>query len=144
MERGISVSEADALDAAKRSAWSPPERNSPHVTTDLPQAEAEKLTPEEAKGEAERWAQYPEKLAAHHTSVSKFVEEIDRLRAENLQLKVLQINTQLEALQQRRHALLVEMENLQGILEAKYHIDLRTHQIRSEDGVIVPINGSGR
>lgn len=73
------------------------------------------------------------------------VEEVDRLRAENLNLKLLQIvnretilQQQLNELQRERTAHQERMQAMREMLESKYGINLTTHHIRPEDGVVIP------
>jgi len=84
------------------------------------------------------------------------VEEIDRLKAENLNLKMFNLTSretilqqqiadlqsrQLPALRSERDALNEKMMELRKGLEEKYGISLQTHQIRAEDGVVIPRAG---
>jgi len=75
------------------------------------------------------------------------VEEVDRLKAENLNLKLLAcvnretiLQQQLNELGKERQAYNEQMQIMQAEIEAKYGINLRTHTIQSDSGMVVPRN----
>lgn len=75
----------------------------------------------------------------------KKMEPGDRLRAENLQLKILNLTYQEEVLESRlemlrkdRSALQRKYVELKKQLEQKYNVNLSTSEVRPSDGAIVP------
>lgn len=73
------------------------------------------------------------------------VAEVDRLKAENINLKLLgNINKetilqhQLNDLQRERQELNAKMAELRREIEVKYGINLTTHHIMPDNGVVVP------
>lgn len=80
------------------------------------------------------------------------VSEIDRLRAENINLRLLNavkdenlaqqaLNNAQRALQEaakRRAEVTTALEALRNELAARYNINFATHQVREHDGQIVP------
>ncbi len=74
----------------------------------------------------------------------------DRLRAENLQLKLMnmalqekELMGQLESVQATTVGLQKKYIELQAELSQKYGVDLVTSQVRSSDGAIIPRVSSG-
>lgn len=69
----------------------------------------------------------------------------DRLRAENLQLKLMNLSLQeklliakLNSLQQEKSGLQEQYMQLQKELETKYEVDLNKTEIKAGDGSFVP------
>ena len=78
------------------------------------------------------------------------VEEVDRLRAENLNLKLIGcvnretiLQQQLNELGKERQSLNELMQVMQVEVEQKYNINLRSHHILPDSGMVVPRNPAG-
>lgn len=82
-----------------------------------------------------------------------YIDEVDRLKAENLNLKVARAVDQetilrqqiadmqtnkLPQLQRNREELTQQMGQMRRELELKYNINLSTHTIRHDDGLVMP------
>jgi hypothetical protein len=72
------------------------------------------------------------------------VEEVDRLKAENLNLKLLAcvnretiLQQQLNELGKERQLYNEHMQAMQATIEEKYGINLRTHHILPDSGMVV-------
>lgn len=101
---------------------------------------------------------YTEEAAAQPEPVPQepgplYIDEVDRLRAENLNLKVARAVDQetilrqqiadmqankLPQLQRSREELTQQMGHMRRELELKYGINLTTHTIRHDDGLVMP------
>jgi hypothetical protein len=83
------------------------------------------------------------------------VDEVDRLRAENLNLQLINLvnretilqqqvadmqNRQLPELHRERQVINDKMTAMRVDLEQKYGINLNTHHIRPDDGLVIPRN----
>lgn len=83
------------------------------------------------------------------------VSEVDRLKAENLNLKLLNLinketilqqqiadlqNRQLPELQRERQAMNEQMAMMRVDIEQRYKINLTTHHIKPDDGTVIPRN----
>lgn len=73
------------------------------------------------------------------------VDEVDRLKAENLNLKLITLvnretilQQQMTDIQNQRTKMQQEMYAMRQVLQEKYGINLTTHHIRPEDGVVIP------
>jgi len=71
------------------------------------------------------------------------VDAVDRLAAENLHLRIINLNQeerlllqQLGAKQQERTVVQQKLLELRGHIEQKYSVDLTTHEIRETDGLV--------
>lgn len=78
-----------------------------------------------------------------------FVSREDRLEAENLHLRVMKVAYEIKDLQTQLETKRKEIEEhqkkilaIRKTLEEKYSINLTTHEVREEDGAVVP-RGSG-
>lgn len=78
------------------------------------------------------------------------VEELDRLKAENLNLRLMGVvnretilQQQLNELGKERQELNVKMETMRKEIEAAYGINLQTHHINPDNGVVIPRNPAG-
>ena len=78
------------------------------------------------------------------------VDELDRAKAENLHLKALIAAYKLKSLQDDALKAQQEMASFQeqilqsqSDLSTKYGINLQTHEIRGDDGMVVPRGGNG-
>lgn len=74
----------------------------------------------------------------------------DRLEAENLHLRVLNLAHELTSLQNEINVKRGRINELQkqilarrSEIEKKYNIDLNTHEIRDEDGAVLPRGQAG-
>ena len=75
----------------------------------------------------------------------KIMEPEDRLRAENIQLKLMNLDLQEESLARQvrqlredRSMLQKRYRDLRAELEKKYDVDLGKSEVRASDGAIVP------
>lgn len=76
---------------------------------------------------------------------SIFISKEDRLVAENLHLRVVNLAHEARALQEQLQQKTQQLQKLQqdigekrSELEVKYNIDLATHEIRESDGQVMP------
>jgi hypothetical protein len=75
-----------------------------------------------------------------------YISKEDRLEAENLHLKVVNmahelhyLQLQIEEKQLRLKGVQKEIMNKRAVIEMKYKIDLSTHEIREGDGLVLPV-----
>jgi len=74
-----------------------------------------------------------------------FISKEDRLEAENLHLRAIMlaqketmIQMQVLSIQKQRLEAQAALLKLQEQLAKKYGVDLNTHEVRSEDGAVIP------